>query len=220
KINDETSVHAIAQLSRVVLIFIVILMLLQTVGIKMSALLALGGVGGAVIGFAAKDSLANFIGGMMIFWDRPFSVGDWVRSPDRNIEGTVENVGWRLTQIQTFDKRPLYVPNGVFSTISVENPSRMSHRRIKTVVGVRYDDATKIGDIVNAIEEMLKNHNEIDNTQTLIVNLIEFGPSSLNILIYTFTKTTNWIKFQSVQQDVFLKIIDIIAQHGAECAFP
>ena len=83
-------------------------------------------------------------------------MGDWVRSPDRNIEGTVEYIGWRLTRIRTFDKRPLYVPNGTFLTISVENPSRMQHRRIKTNIGLRYDDAKKIPVILTDIEKYVE----------------------------------------------------------------
>ena len=220
KINDQTSINAIAQFARVILIMVILLVALQSVGIKISALLAFGGVGALVIGLAAKDNLANFIGGMMIYWDRPFSVGDWIRSPDREIEGTVENIGWRLTRIRTFDKRPLYLPNGILSNVAVENPSRMQNRRIKVTVGVRYDDADKIAGITHDIDSMLRHHPEIDTTQTLFVSLSELGPSSLNILVYTFTKTTQWVKFQEVQQDVLLKIMDIIAQHGAECAFP
>lgn len=219
-IRDRTTLRAVTQLSRVSIIIICILVSLQTFGISIATLLAVGGVGGIALGFAAKDTLANFLGGMMIFWDRPFAVGDWIRSPDRNIEGTVEHIGWRLTRIRTFDKRPLYVPNGTFSTISIENPSRMLNRRIKTTVGLRYQDAPKIDVILKDIESMLRNHPEIDTNQTLMVNLFEFGSSSLNFFIYTFTKTTNWVKFQSVQQDVFLKVIEIITSHGAECAFP
>jgi MscS family membrane protein len=220
KSRDITTVRAISQLFRVTLIILTVLIAIQSFGGNISTLLTLGGVGGIAVGFAAKDTLANFLGGMMIFWDRPFSVGDWVRSPDRAIEGTVEHIGWRLTRIRTFDKRPLYVPNGAFSTISLENPSRMLNRRIKTTVGLRYQDAPKLSQILGDIEAMLRNHSEIDTNQTLMVNLFEFGASSLNVLIYTFTKTTNWVKFQAVQQDVFLKIIEIITQHNAECAFP
>jgi len=220
KINDQTSVHALSQLTRVTIIVIILLIALQTAGIKISALLAFGGVGALVIGYAAKDNLANFIGGMMIYWDRPFSVGDWVRSMDNQIEGIVENIGWRLTRIRTFDKRPLYVPNGILSNIALENPSRMTNRRIKCKVGVRYNDAKQVASISKSIEEMLRKHPEIDTDKTLFVYLSEFGPSSLNMLVYTFTKTTQWVKFQAIQQDVFLKIIDIVVSHGAECAFP
>lgn len=220
KKHDPTTVRAIAQLLRVIAVVIVILICMNQANINIASLLAAGGIGGLAIGFAAKDTIANFLGGMMIYWDRPFAVGDWIRSPDREIEGTVENVGWRLTRIRTFDKRPLYVPNGTFSTISIENPSRMTNRRIKETIGLRYSDATSVGTILRAVEDMLRSHPEIDTNQTLMVNLFEFGASSLNFFVYTFTKTTDWVKFQAIQEDVFLKIIDIITQHGAECAFP
>lgn len=219
-VRDKTTLRAITQLSRIALTIIVLLMVLPMLGFKTGSLLAFGGFGGIAVGFAAKDTLSNFLGGMMIFWDRPFSVGDWIRSPDRNIEGTVEHIGWRLTRIRTFSKRPLYVPNSIFSTIAIENPQRMSHRQINTTVGVRYDDVNAVASITKATEEMLHQHPGIDPMQTIMVHFIEFGPSSLNLNIYAFTKTTDWIKYRQVQQDVFLKTIAIIAAHGAECAFP
>ncbi|MFH1716455.1 MAG: mechanosensitive ion channel domain-containing protein, partial [Planctomycetota bacterium] len=144
----------------------------------------------------------------------------WIRSPDRNIEGTVEHIGWRLTRIRTFDKRPLYIPNGLFSTISIENPSRMQNRRIKQTIGVRYEDAPKIEMILKQIEEMLKVHPEIDQTKITFVNLVNFAPYSLEFLLHTFTKTTNRVKFQQVQQDILLKVLEIIEKSGAQCAFP
>lgn len=220
KTIDKTTLHAITQLLTVSTFITAVLVGMQMFNLPISGILAFGGVGGIGVALAAKDLLGNFFGGLMIYLDRPFKVGDWIRSPDRNIEGTVEHIGWRLTRIRTFDKRPLYVPNGVFSTISVENPSRMLNRRIRTNVGLRYDDAPKVAAILQDVETMLRNHPEIDVNQTLMVNLIEFGASSLNFMIYTFTKTTNWVKFQAIQQDVFLKVIDIITAHGAECAFP
>lgn len=217
---DKTTIRAICQLLRVATFITGVLVGLQTIGVSISAVLAFGGAGGLVIGFAAKDLLANFFGGLMLFLDRPFTVGEWIRSPDREIEGTVEHIGWRLTRIRTFDKRPLFVPNGIFSMISVQNPSRMTNRRIKTTIGIRYDDATKADQILLDVEKMLAEHPEIDQNLVTYVKLIEFGPSSLNFQVYTFTKTKDWVKFQGIQHEVFLKIIAIIDSHGAECAFP
>ena len=217
---DETTADAISQLLRISVIITSILVGLQSLGFNISAILAFGGIGGIAIGFAAKDLLANFFGGLMIYLDRPFDVGDWVRSPDREIEGTIENIGWRLTRIRTFDKRALYVPNSIFANISVENPSRMTHRRIKETVGIRYDDVSKMETIIDDVKKMLQEHEDIDSSQTLIVNFNEFAPSSLDFFIYTFTKTTNWIRFHEVKQDVLLKVIRIVESHGAECAFP
>ncbi|VEC92282.1 MscS family inner membrane protein YnaI [Salmonella enterica subsp. enterica] len=149
--------------------------------------------------YAGKDVLSNFFSGIMLYFDRPFSIGDWIRSPDRNIEGTVAEIGWRITRINTFDHRPLYVPNSVFSSISVENPGRMTNRRIKTVIGLRYEDADKIGLIVDAIRNMLQAHSDIDQKQTLLVYFNEFADSSLNIMVYCFTKTTVWQEWLAVQ---------------------
>ena len=217
---DITTVQAIAKLIRASIFITGALIMLQELGVSISGVLAFGGIGGIAVGFAAKDLLSNFFGGLIIYLDRPFAVGDWIRSPDRNIEGTVEHIGWRLTTICTFDKRPLYVPNSTFANIAVENPSRMTHRRIKETIGVRYDDVDKLDEILVDIRVMLDYHDEIDSTQTLMVNFNEFAPSSLDFFIYTFTKTTNWVKYHKVKQDVLLRIIQIIEKHGAEVAFP
>ncbi len=217
---DKTTALALGKLLRISVIITAVLIVLQSLGYSVSGVLAFGGIGGIAVGFAAKDLLANFFGGLMVYLDRPFSVGDWVRSPDKNIEGTVEEIGWRLTRIRTFDKRPLYVPNATFTQISVENPSRMTNRRIYETIGIRYDDATKMDVIVSKVKEMLLNHPEIDTDNTLIVNFNAFASSSLDFFIYCFTNTTNWIKFHEIKQEVLLSILDIIEKEGAECAFP
>ncbi|MBU0784507.1 MAG: mechanosensitive ion channel family protein [Gammaproteobacteria bacterium] len=217
---DATTASAIGKLLRASIIITATLVILQNLGFSISGVLAFGGVGGIAVGFAAKDLLANFFGGLAVYMDRPFVVGDWVRSPDKNIEGTVEHIGWRLTRIRTFDQRPLYVPNATFSTISLENPSRMTHRRIQETIGVRYEDIAQVRNIVDSVKCMLVDHTEIDDKQTLIVNLNQFGDSSVNLMVYTFTKTTIWVKYHEVKQDVLLKIAEIIEQHGASIAFP
>ena len=217
---DYTTVDALSKLGRFSTIIVATLIILQTLGFSIAGLLTFGGIGGIAIGFAAKDILANFFGGLTIYMDRPFVVGEWIRSPDKDIEGTVEYIGWRHTRVRAFNKNPIYVPNALFTNIVVENPTRMTNRRIKETIGLRYDDVAQIAPIVADVQTMLKNHPEIDTTQTLIVNFNTFGPSSLDILIYTFTKTKNWVEYHEVKQDVLLKIADIIARHGAEIAFP
>ncbi len=217
---DLTTVEAIGRLIRITVLITSGLIILQTLGFSVSGVLAFGGLGGIAVGFAAKDLLSNFFGGLMIFLDRPFGVGDWVRSPDRDIEGTVESLGWRLTTIRTFDKRPLYVPNATFLSIAVENPSRMSHRRIFETIGIRYDDAAQLKAIVSDVETMLKQHPDIDSDQTLMVYFNAFGASSLDFFIYCFTKTTVWTEYHRVKQDVLFQVYDLISQQGADVAFP
>lgn len=217
---DITTVSALGKLLRISVFITAGLVMLQTLGFSISGVLAFGGIGGLAVGLAAKDLLANFFGGLMVFLDRPFAVGDWIRSPDKDIEGTVEEIGWRLTKIRTFDKRPLYVPNATFTTIAVINPSRMTHRRIYETIGIRYQDADKMEGIVRDVEAMLRGRPDIDSSQTLMVNFNTFAASSLDFFVYTFTHTTVWTEYHQVKQDVLLRIHDIIAEHGAEIAFP
>jgi len=188
--------------------------------VSVSGLLAFGGIGGIAVGFAAKDLLANFLGGLSIYLDRPFAVGDWIRSPDRSIEGTVEDIGLRVTRIRTFDQRPLYVPNSTFSSVALENPSRMTNRRIYETIGIRYSDAHRMSDIVVAVREMLVTHEDIAQDRTLIVNFNHMGASALEFFVYAFTKTTNWVEYHGIKEDVLLKILAIVESHGAEVAFP
>ncbi|WP_290538109.1 MULTISPECIES: mechanosensitive ion channel family protein [Alcanivorax] len=218
---DQSTAAAIAKLLRVSVIITSLLIVLQTLGYSISGVLAFGGIGGMAVAFAAKDLLANFFGGMMVYLDKPFRVGDWVRSPDRSIEGTVESIGWRLTCIRTFDQRPLYIPNAMFTTVVLENPSRMLNRRINEKIGIRYEDWQKMPGIVAEVKQMLIDHEELEtDSRTLIVNFDSYGASHLEFFIYTFTKTTQWVRYHEIKQDVLMKIMTIVNEHGAEFAFP
>jgi MscS family membrane protein len=217
---DRTSADAVAKLIRAAVVMSAILVGMQTLGFSISGVLAAGGIGGLAVGFAAKDLLANLLGGVILFFDRPFVIGDWIRSPDREIEGTVEEIGWRQTRIRTFDKRPLYVPNGSFLSMTIENPSRMTHRRIRETIGIRYADVDKMNVVTAEVRRMLIDHQDIDETQTLMVNFNSFAPSSVDFFIYTFTRTTVWTEYHDIKQDVLLKVAAIIEKHGAEIAFP
>jgi len=218
--NDPTTARLISRILKIILFFIMALSLGEHFGLSLSGLMAFGGIGGIALGLASKDVLSNFFSGVMLFYDRQFNIGDWISSPDREIEGTVQEIGWRITKIQTFDKRPLYVPNSLFSSISVQNPGRMTNRRITATIGLRYDDADKIEAIVQAIRAMLAQNDQLDHTQTTLVYFNAFADSSLNIMVYCFTKTTEWAEWLEVQQEVYLKIIALVHQHGADFAFP
>ena len=217
---DHTTVDALSKLGRFSVVILAGLVIVQHLGFSISGVLAFGGIGGVVVGFAAKDMLANFFGGLTIYLDRPFVVGEWIRSPDKAIEGTVEYIGWRHTRVRAFNKNPIYVPNALFTTIVVENPTRMTNRRIKEAIGIRYEDLDKMAAIVADVKAMLQAHPEIDSDATLIVNFDQFAASSLNFFIYTFTRTVEWVRYHEVKQDVLLKIAAIIRAHGAQIAFP
>jgi MscS family membrane protein len=210
----------VIRISKIIVIIIASLIIMQEIGLSISGLLAFGGVGGLIVGLAAKDLLSNFFGGMMIFFDRPFRVGEFIKSPDRNIEGIVEKIGWRLTVVRTFSKNVLYIPNTAFSSIIVENATRMSNRRINETIGIRYDDLSKMTNIITDVKNLLDQNNDIDQSQKAKVYFKSFSASSCDFFIYAFTITKDWDDFLRIKQNVLLKVADIISEHKAEIAYP
>ncbi len=221
KTIDRSVVDAVSKLIKLAIYVISLITVLQTVGFSLSGLLAFGGMGGIAVGFAAKDFLASFFGGLRVLYlDRPFAVGDWIRSPDLSLEGTVERIDWRQTIIRKFNSNYLSVPNSVFSNICIENVSRMTNRRIYEYVGIRYSDANKMSTIVDDIRLMLVEDKDIDQSKTIIVNFDKFSSSSLDFYIYCFCKTTNWVEYTNIKERILLNTLQIIESHDAECAFP
>lgn len=215
---DNDSVRLFSRLIKILIIIAILLGIAQHLGFSISSLLTFGGVGGIVIGFAAKDMLANIFGGLMIQLDKPFSTGDWIRSSE--FEGTVEKIGWRITRIRTFSKNPVYIPNSIFASIPIETPSRMTNRRISEVVGIRYNDIKQMPIIITEVKEILKAHKGIDQSQSLRVYFNYFNASSIDFNIYAFTNTINKDEFQKIKQEILLKVADIIVNNKAEIAFP
>ena len=210
----------VVRIIKVIVIVITLLIIMQELGLSISGLRAFGGVGGLIVGLAAKDLLSNFFGGMMIFFDRPFRVGEFIKSPDRNIEGIVEKIGWRLTVVRTFSKNVLYIPNTAFSSIIVENATRMSNRRINETIGIRYDDLSKMKSIIDDVNTILSNNKKIDQSQKAKVYFKSFSASSCDFFIYAFTVTQDWEEFLAIKQDILLDVSDIIEKHKAEIAYP
>ena len=140
--------------------------------------------------------------------------------PDRNIEGHIEEIGWYLTRIRNFEKRPIYVPNSVFTQTIVITPSRMSHERFHPVIGLRYKDINVVKPIIDKVKLMLLQHPSIDRHMGIDVYFISFSPSALDIEISAYVLTTTGIKFSALKQELLLSIAEIISQEGAEIAIP
>ena len=217
---DQGTVYSLFRVLRAAIFIIAVLTVIEGFGISISGILAFGGIGGVIIGFAAKDTLANFFSGMMIYWERPFVIGDWIRCPDMEVEGVVEKIGWRMTQIRTFDQRPLYIPNALFTGHVIENPQRMTNRRIYEYMGLRYEDIDKMETVLVDVRKLLGNHPSIDQQQIIMVNFDRFGASSIDFFIYAMTRTTCWEEFHQIKGEVLLTIAAIVKKHGAEFAFP
>jgi MscS family membrane protein len=213
--------HLAPLLRKSLRIFIVVmagLMAIQTFGYPVTGVLASLGIGGLAFALAAKDTVSNIFGSLMIIFDRPFYVGDWIKAGD--LEGTVEEVGFRSTKIRTFAKTLIAVPNNIIANMALDNYSRMPKRRIRLTVGVSYDTSpAQMREAVGRIRELLRNHPAIDQ-EFFLVNFTDFGASSLDIMVYCFTTTTVWGDYLEARQDVCLNIMDILEELGLEIAFP
>ncbi|MCF6309048.1 MAG: mechanosensitive ion channel family protein [Sulfurimonas sp.] len=223
-----------------------LLVILHMAGVELTAVISGLGIGGLAVALASKDSLANFFGTLSILFSDVFSQGDWIEV-DGN-QGTVVEIGLRVTKLRTFDNAIIAIPNAVLANQDVKNWNKRSlGRRIKMHVGVKYD--SKREDIQNAVTEiynMLDQHSGIatKNTKhtysqsnkkiraivskddeegikkTLLVYLDEFGDSSINILIYCFSKSVKWQEWLEVKQDVMFNIMEILEKNYLEFAFP
>ncbi len=217
---DQSTAQGIIRILKIFLFFFGGLGVFQALGVPLSGLLAFGGMGGVALGFAAKDLLSNLFGRLMIFLDRQFEIGDWIASPDRQIEGIVEHIGWRLTQVRTLEKRELFIPNSIFSTIILENISRMSRRKMKAHLQISYADHVKMSSILQDLTQMLQNHPAVDSAYDYFANIVEFGPHGLELQIQAYTQYKETLSFQKAQQDILLQALQIIALHGACIARP
>jgi MscS family membrane protein len=215
---DDQLVPIVRRSTKVFLVIIGVVLVLQNLGYSVGSLLAGLGIGGVAIAMASKDTVANLFGSLVIFLDKPFQIGDWIETGD--IEGTVEEVGLRTTRVRTFANSLITVPNLLFTTQAINNWSRMKKRRIKMSIGVTYSSSPdKIDGLVNRLREIIEEDNNIRN-DFYLVNFDNFGPSSLDIFIYCFTVTTNWAEFLQAKQELLLKMMEAVNALGLSFAFP
>jgi MscS family membrane protein len=215
---DDQLVPIVRKTLKVFLVLTGGVMVMQNLGYSVGSLLAGLGIGGAALAFASKDTIANFFGSIVIFVDRPFQVGDWIEVG--GVEGTVEEVGIRVTTIRTFANSLITMPNAQFTTTAINNWSRMKRRRIKITVGVTYDATpAQLHEAVKAIREIIRKDDRLFQDFHL-VNFYDFGPHSLDIFCYLFTRTINWAEHMQVREDFLLQVMQALKDLGLSFAFP
>jgi MscS family membrane protein len=220
KKDYELIINFLPFISKFLKITIVIfgaIFIVQEWGYNVGALITGLGIGGVAVALAAKDTLANLFGSIMILIDRPFKIGDWIIVND--IEGIVEDIGFRSTRIRTFGKALVSVPNSIVATTAITNWSMRDRRRINFSIGVTYSTSVeKLSKAVTEINSMLLNHPEIHD-DPLMVYFTDFKASSLDIFIYCFAKTSDWAKYLEIKQDVNIKIMEVLENLNINFAF-
>jgi len=183
-----------------------------------TGLLTTLGIGGLAIGFAARETIANFFGSLTVLLDRPFHIGDWVKIGD--VEGTIENVGFRTTRIRTFYNSLITVPNMQLTTSTIDNLGARRFRRIKAMLSLTYDTpAEKIDAFCEGIRELIRQH-PYTRKDYYHVYFNEYADSSLNILLYCFHETPDWATELRERHRLFNDILRLAQRLGVSFAFP
>ncbi|RMH50059.1 MAG: mechanosensitive ion channel family protein [Zetaproteobacteria bacterium] len=215
---DDQLIPFIAKTLRLLVIITGVLMVAQNLGYSVSGLIASLGIGGIAVAMAARDTLANVFGSIMILIDRPFTVGDCIKTSD--FEGVVEEVGFRSTRIRTFGKTLVNVPNSRLANMVIDNIDARSKRRIKMRIGVTYDTTPEqMEQAIAGIERILREHPGVDQEYWL-VKFDDFDDSALSIFLYYFSASKVLEEYLQVRQEVNLRIMRLLASLGIDFAFP
>jgi MscS family membrane protein len=196
--------------------------ILEIWGIEVGPLIAGLGLFGVAVALGAQDLFKNLIAGLFVIGEKRFHPGDWILVPGV-VEGTVEHIGFRTTLVRRFDKAPVYVPNSALADSAVTNFSRMTYRRIKWLLGLRYDaTAEQLQQVRTGIEKyLLENKAFVQPKDTsTFVRIDRFSASSIDVLMYAFTNTTDWLEWLEIKEELLLEIKRIVADAGTDFAFP
>jgi len=208
--------------TRALVIFFGAVSVLQIWGIQVAPILAGLGIFGVAVALGAQDMFKNLIAGFLILSERRFKNGDWIKV-DGVVEGTVERIGFRSTRVRRFDKAPVQVPNSQLSDNAVTNFSEMTYRRIYWLIGVEYRTSVEqLKQIRDGIEAYLKESDEFAQPPEvpLFVRFDSFNSSSIDIMLYCFTKTTVWGEWLEVKERLAYRVKEIVADVGTSFAFP
>jgi MscS family membrane protein len=207
---------------RIVFMIVGAAAVLQVWDIPVAGIVAGFGLFGVAIGLGAQDLFKNLISGILILTEKRFLPGDWILV-DGVVEGTVEEINFRSTVVRRFDKGPVYVPNSKLSDNAVTNFSRMTHRRIKWAIGVRYDTTSEqLREIRDKVLAYLAENPAFAAPPEVatFMRVDAFGPSSIDFLLYCFTKTTNWGEWLERKEELAIFLKETVEAAGTEFAFP
>jgi MscS family membrane protein len=219
KIHSKELSSFVIKVLKTIVVAIGATLILQNWGVNVTGITTSLGIGGLAFALAAKDSASNLVASIALLLDNSIKNGEWVKVA--GVEGVVESVDMRTTKIRSFQKSIFTIPNSLVANNPIENFSRRGVRRIKMSIGLTYrTTATDVENIVIAIRYLLQHHPRISQKETLLVNFNDFGDSSLDIFIYTFTNTANWEQYLSVREDIHLKILKIVEENNSSFAFP
>jgi len=199
---------------------ILTLEVLRLLGVSAALLVTAGGFGAAAVGFGAQGIVSNSLSGLSLYINRPFVVGDFIEIPSETLMGTVENISWFYTRLRSLERQPVFVPNTMFTTNTVVNIAETDNRRIWIEFGLTYNDRERIPAIVADLEQVLIDHPDVDPDKARAVNFTGYGDSSLDLRLLCHASSGDVLAAWALQQNLLLRIGDVVEAHGASMPFP
>ena len=214
---DDTVFEFVLKVTRVLIYIVAIFLVLAILEINLTGLIAGLGLGGVIVTLAAQDTAKNLFGGVVIFIDKPFVVGDWIEMD--NYEGTIEDITFRTTRIRTFENALVNIPNAIIADASVTNWSKMEKRRYKTNLCVELDTPLEKLELLKAkIEKMLQERESVFD-DSIIVRFDQITDNGINVLIYTYTNSVDYASYLKEVEDINIKIMKILREENVELAY-
>lgn len=212
--------QALSKVLSITLVLVTSLIILSIFHVDIVPLLAFGGIGAAVLGFAAKDVMSSFFCGMMLAATRSFTVGDMILIPERNLEGVIEDMGWNVTLVRNKDRCAVYVPNTLFSQLLIINLSQRTGRRILETFYLRHVDFDKLFSIISDVKDFLNHYSAIDHKVPVLVFMSATGKYSVDFSIDVYTTATSLSDYVAIKEEVLKQISSVILKKGAQPAHP
>lgn len=215
---DDQLIPLVRKSLKLFVILAGVLFILQNLDFDITGLLAGISIGGLAIALAAQDTIKNLFGSFMIFVDRPFTIGDWIVAD--GVDGSVVEVGFRSTRIQTFHNSILSIPNGKIADMTIDNMGLRVYRRYRADIGITYDTPPDLIEVfIEGLYQIVEDHPHTRKDYKEI-HLNSFGGSSLNILFYIFFEVPDWSMELKSRQEIMLSIIRLAEELGVRFAFP
>lgn len=215
---DNTVAAFLNKLLKGTILVFAVLMLLQEFGIRVDSLIASLGLAGLTISLAAKDYATNFFGGLVVIFEKPFSIGDWISCSAG--EGSVEDIAFRCTRIRQLNDSVLVIPNSVLVSNALTNYSKINRRLAKYTLGVSYSATREqLEHLLADIRTMLAARPDVLD-DTIRVQLTGFGASSIDILVQFYTNTGVAAEFLKIQESVNLDLMEVVQKNNCSFAFP
>lgn len=215
---DASRIDGVSKAVSVAILIIAFFFFMEVTGISVNTLIAFGGISGLAIAISSQEVIANFFGGIMVYVNRQFSLGERIKLPQSDLEGTIEEIGWYQTRLKTVEEQPLYIPNSTFTKANVINESRKVLRKCKEIFYLRLEDLDKVPQILSDLRANLQMTEGVDQSKDILTYIQTIDSQYIEVYVVLYSRLIKDIDFFAFRDILLLQIQKVIQKHGAALA--